>query len=263
MLHLALPTDLFTPILKTYIGHHRPKLLALQTSGASSCPRCHFTTQDPCYQCKGSGQTCTLFLNHIGEAFSKATFSQWVPTIWAKWTESGTQMPAKLLRDIVVTDLGTRGVPEAIWESYGFMMGHSRETQARTYDKRTQKQRSRLALEDIAAAREDDDCINYTIDMTSGQPNIEQELVVAAVDRHSKGTGKGEETGAPSSTWQVEKVLDVRPPRDVAQATQKRKWDVLVGWEPTWEPYGHLLHKKFKRDADKMVSEALKRSHSV
>ena len=266
MLHLALPTDLFAPTIKTYLDHHRPKLLALQRTGASSCPRCHFTTQDPCYQCEASGQTCTLFLNHLGEAFSKSQFSHWVPTIWAEWTESGTQMQAKLLRDIVVTDLGIRGVPEAIWESYGFMMGHSRETQARTYDRRNQTQRSCLALEDIAAAREDDGCINFTIDMTSGHPTTEQELIVAAVGRHSKEAQKQKQKEAPSSTWQVEKVLNVRPPHGVAPAATKnlkRKWDVLVGWKPTWEPYGHLLDKKFKRDADKMVSEALKRSHSL
>ena len=66
-----------------------------------------------------------------------------------------------------------------------------------------------------------------------------------------------------AGNWNVQRVLDVRPPKDGAQAAQKRKWDVLVDWEPTWEPYGNLLCKKHKARADTMVSEALKRSHSI
>ena len=79
-------------------------------------------------------QPCPLLLNTKGEQYSQPNFSLFVQDMWRRRTVNekhpeGVKMPAKLIRDIVVTDLGERGVTEEVWESYGFMMAHTRKTQ--------------------------------------------------------------------------------------------------------------------------------------
>jgi hypothetical protein len=87
---IALPKELFVPILSEFIKDHRPLLLQQQKTaeGAIMVPHGH------------------LILSTRGCPYTKTNFSQYAKTqLWEKYTQ--VPMPAHLLRHIVVTDLGT------------------------------------------------------------------------------------------------------------------------------------------------------------
>ena len=201
-------------------------------------------------------QLCRFLLNTKGEGYTQGNFSRFVKNMWEQHT--GKAMPAKLIRDIVVTDLGVRGVPEAVWESYGFMMAHTRKTQQEVYDKRNHTQRTQMALKDIADQLKllpgGDEGDHAEIDFSNGEPATAEQSAAAGWSRQAlAATGtpskRANANGEPTSkalakrlrqqtlneTWDVKQVLGRRPSSD-----KNEKWDVLVEWEWTWEPMSNL-----------------------
>ena len=187
---------------------------------------------------------------------SQSLFSQYAQGMWEQHT--GKKMPAKLIRDVVVTDLGTRGQPEEVWESYGFMMSHTRRTQQAVYDRRNHTQRTQMALKDIAdqlkllpgGGKGD----HAEIDFSNGEPATAEQSAAAGWSRQAlaaigtpskRANANGEPTSKTlakrqrqqtlNETWDVKQVLGRRPSSD-----KKEKWDVLVEWEWTWEPMSNL-----------------------
>ena len=239
---LALPRETFTPILKEYLQDHWPLLRALGSANKEE-------------------QDNHLLLNCKGRAMGKNVFSTYAKNMWEEHT--GKSMPAKLIRDVVVTDLGERGVPEAIWESYGFMMSHTRRTQQAVYDRRNHIARSGMALDDMAkqlkalpGGQEGKHAELVTeLDFSNGEPATadqsaaagwSRQAALAAIGTQSKRANANGEpaTKAPAKrqrqlnlyeTWDVKQVLERRP-----SSHKDEKWDVLVEWEWTWEPMSNL-----------------------
>ena len=234
---LALPRATFVPILKEYLETHWPLLRSVGSANKEE-------------------QDSHLLLSCKGRAMSQQVFSQYAKGMWEQHT--GKPMPAKLIRDVVVTDLGTRGQPEEVWESYGFMMSHTRRTQQAVYDKRNHTQRTQMALKDIAdqlkllPGGEEGD--HAEIDFSNGEPATAEQSAAAGWSRQAlAATGtpskRANANGEPTSkalakrqrqlkldeTWDVKQVLGRRPSSD-----KNEKWDVLVEWEWTWEPMSNL-----------------------
>ena len=236
---LALPKETFVPILKEYLETHWPLLRALHSANQAE-------------------QDTHLLLNNRGQAFTTCVFSRYAQGMWEAHT--GKPMPAKLIRDVVVTDLGGRGVPESTWESYGFMMSHTRRTQQAVYDKRNHIQRGMMALEDMAeqfktlpGGMQGE---HTEIDFSTGEPATVIQSAAAAFSRQplaaigtkskrgnangepalaSQGQAKRQRQLTLTDTWDVKQVLERRP-----SSHKDEKWDVLVEWEWTWEPMSNL-----------------------
>ena len=238
---IALPRSTFVPVLTTFLDKYRP-LLQKQV----------VATQDGGGVTNGAkpGPSATpldkhLFLDTKGNGFTKDNFAKFASTMWQVYT--GKKMPAKLIRDVVVTDLGERGVAENIWESYAFMMSHSRQTQRQVYDKRNHMQRAYLALGDIA----DQNGFVQEVDFCTGEPTPNQVGAAVQAARDRENVGQGKKRSAPGDgteraalvekevlepTWDIKDVLERRPSK------KKRTigWEVLCQWENTWEPIANL-----------------------
>ena len=267
---IALPQKLFGPILKEFTEVHRPMLLQQQTlpNGAAVVPHRH------------------LILNTLGRPFTKTNFSHFAKTqLWQKYTN--VSMPAHLLRHIVVTDLGNRGVPESVWESYCFMMGHTRQTQQTHYNLMTQADKT------VAADKDMQDWTSVMVmdldgpitndKQGSGPPQQTNELpttlngLVGQLSTTSAGAhtiSEQDNSGGGESLWGVQRVLkrqlssnvQDKPVKDVqtwmANMSKKQKcalFEVLVDWEPTWEPLNHLS-KSHQQQAMKLKLETLPKS---
>ena len=238
---IALPRSTFVPVLTTFLDKYRP-LLQKQV----------VATQDGGGVTNGAkpGPSATpldkhLFLDTKGNGFTKDNFAKFASTMWQVYT--GKKMPAKLIRDVVVTDLGERGVAENIWESYAFMMSHSRQTQRQVYDKRNHMQRAYLALGDIA----DQNGFVQEVDFCTGEPTPNQVGAAVQAARDRENVGQGKKRSAPGDgteraalvekevlepTWDIKDVLERR-------ASKKKRtggWEVLCQWENTWEPITNL-----------------------
>ena len=221
---LALPRETFVPILNEYLETHWPLLRSVGSANEEE-------------------QDSHLLLSCKGRAMSQQVFSQYAKGMWEQHT--GKPMPAKLIRDVVVTDLGTRGQPESVWESYGFMMSHTRRTQQAVYDKRNHTERSMMALEDIAkqlkALPGGEEGKHAEIDFSNGEPATADQSAAAGWFRQatqadiSKAPAKRQRQQTLDETWDVKQVLGRRPSSD-----KNEKWDVLVEWEWTWEPMSNL-----------------------
>ena len=214
---IALPKATLVPTVRHFLEKCWPVLKALGPWGPSSEPK--------------PQQACPLLLNTKGGEYSQQLFSTYVQDMWKRHTVSkehphGVAMPAKLIRDIVDTDLGARGVTEEVWESYGFIMVHTSKTQQEVYDKRNATQRSTMALEDIAEQNK----LTNTVDVDLTTPTLDSITKAAANRKRPRQTTLEE---APQ--WQVKTVLKRRPSRQVGE-----DYDVLVEWKHTWEPMSHL-----------------------
>ena len=218
---IALPEIVFVPIVSEFLDKWWPVLKEvgpLGQHGSESAMR---------------EQPCPLLLNTKGEQYSQPNFSLFVQDMWRRRTVNekhpeGVKMPAKLIRDIVVTDLGERGVTEEVWESYGFMMAHTRQTQQAVYDKRNATHRSNMALKDIADQNKLTNGLVQEVDLST--PTLSSITAIAANRKRPRQTTLEE---APQ--WQVKTVLQRRPSKRVEE-----DYDVLVEWKNTWEPMSHL-----------------------
>jgi hypothetical protein len=247
---IALPKATLGPILDTFLTTYWP-LLQKQALVA-----CNSKTENSNTRDKPDAQLNRhLFLDTKGNGFSKQNFARHTQAMWEKYTESRTKMPAKLIRDIVVTDLGDRGVAEAVWESYAFMMSHSRQTQRQVYDKRNHMQRAFLALDDIAQQNKD----AMEVDFADGGPtptqvgaavqaaqasqsNNPESIMVGTKRKHPPITDTIKDTESEALNPQEEPKWDVKCVLE-RQPSKKRHtggWNVLCQWENTWEPISHL-----------------------
>ncbi|MBI4783271.1 MAG: hypothetical protein HY785_18415 [Oscillatoriophycideae cyanobacterium NC_groundwater_1537_Pr4_S-0.65um_50_18] len=92
-----------------------------------------------------------VFSQKNGKPFSRSTLCNLVRS--AVYSLTGQACTPHLVRDMIVTSLMERGVPEHVMEAFAYMMAHSRETQRKSYDRRSQKNKMRPAMEMMAELR--------------------------------------------------------------------------------------------------------------
>ena len=77
-----------------------------------------------------------LIVNEDGRPFEQSAFSAYVRRMWKQLC--GKEMPAKMVRNVVVTEMFDGGAPEAVRDSMAAGMQHTKQTQQQVYRRSNQ-----------------------------------------------------------------------------------------------------------------------------